>query len=88
MPYLCLKIRVSLDQDRCPVSVYSLRVLLAPVPAHVLCVHLSLSLSLSPTSPVAASLSLTSLALAFLPALSPASLSLVSLALASLAALA
>jgi hypothetical protein len=99
VPYLCLWIRVSLDQDGCLVSICSLRVLLAPVP---------FSLSLSPTSPALAPLSLTSLVLASLPALalaslalaspalaspapaslSPASLSLASLALASLAALA
>jgi hypothetical protein len=45
--------RVSLNRDGCPVSVCSLQVLLAPVPAHVLCVPFSLSLS--PTSPALAS---------------------------------
>jgi hypothetical protein len=99
VPYLRPKIGVSLDRDGCPVSVCSLRVLLAPVPAHVLCVPFSLSLSLSPTSlalaslaALGASLSLASLSLASLvlaspvPAsLSPASLSLTSLSLASLA---
>jgi hypothetical protein len=96
--YLCLRTRVSLDQDKCPVSICSLRVLLAPIPAYVLCIPFSLSLSLSPTSPALASLFPTSLALAspaspfpdFLSPASPSSASLfpASLALASLAALA
>jgi hypothetical protein len=96
--YLCLRIRVSLDQDRCPVSVYCLQVLLAPVFALVLCVYFSLSLSL--TSLALAFLSLTSLVLASLPVLALAflvlalafptlaSFSLASLALAFLVALA
>jgi len=82
--YLCLRIRVSLDQDKCLVSVYCLRVLLALVFALVLCVYFSLSLSL--TSPALAFLSLTSLVLTSLLALALASLAL-ALAFPTLASL-